>query len=427
MEKRENRSQSSPGTGTGSRNTVKSRYHKLVWLFIPFLLMVALSCSEQDQGLLETQLAQVKDTAIIVMQTEAPPLQTQLAEAAQTALAEGKKAAGTQLKRLEETEVARLKTEVATRLFGATDTPIPPAEKPVLDYFALGDSIASGHGLGDKGEACRRSYLSYPYKVALSQSLSPYYMVRFPDSHFLACSGATAVSNASCSGDNRYKCFQNQFDDMLALLQDDRPTLVSITIGANDFNWTDIDSTARHLSDTLDVYMEWANGVSAGVADVLRANLGPLLEQHPNVTVVITTVHNPFNRKSYFFLAPINSITCNDRWFTASCYEKTERGVDSLNHAIVVNVWAKLGRPDRMRIASINTAFHNHASDCGFARVAETWIQSPGDASFNSFPIVPDWLRNQVVDLLIWKGDCFHPNEKGAQAYADAVIKAFLK
>jgi hypothetical protein len=34
-----------------------------------------------------------------------------------------------------------------------------------IDYFALGDSVASGHGLRDDGKACRRSDKAYPYQV----------------------------------------------------------------------------------------------------------------------------------------------------------------------------------------------------------------------------------------------------------------------
>jgi len=55
-------------------------------------------------------------------------------------------------------------------------TPVPtaaaprtgePAGRAKIDYFALGDSVASGHGLRDDEAPCRRSLQrAYPAKVA---------------------------------------------------------------------------------------------------------------------------------------------------------------------------------------------------------------------------------------------------------------------
>lgn len=61
-----------------------------------------------------------------------------------------------------------------------------------IDYFALGDSIAAGHGLLDTGEPCRRSRYSYPYRVALELKRE-YGNVNFPPEHHLACTGARAT------------------------------------------------------------------------------------------------------------------------------------------------------------------------------------------------------------------------------------------
>ena len=34
-----------------------------------------------------------------------------------------------------------------------------------IEYFAMGDSVASGYGLDDDGTACRQSRLAYPWLV----------------------------------------------------------------------------------------------------------------------------------------------------------------------------------------------------------------------------------------------------------------------
>jgi hypothetical protein len=57
---------------------------------------------------------------------------------------------------------------------------------PVIDYFALGDSVASGHGLNDDGSACRRSSDAYP-RLVEDLLLERYHVVNL---HFYACSGA---------------------------------------------------------------------------------------------------------------------------------------------------------------------------------------------------------------------------------------------
>jgi hypothetical protein len=56
---------------------------------------------------------------------------------------------------------------------------------------------------------------------------------------------------------------------------------------------------------------------------------------------------------------------------------------------------------------------------CGFAEPPgkdETWIQYPGQPGINGQ--VPVWMRLITGERY---GDCFHPNELGAIAIADAV------
>ena len=148
-------------------------------------------------------------------------------------------------------------------------TSVAAAAKEPLDYFALGDSIAAGHGLMDDETPCRRSALSYPYKVL--DTLWSKYTVSFPTNpnlktnHFLACSGATAAEPSKAAlAENRHKWLHNQFVDMMPLIRDDRLTLVSITIGANDFEWLDIPPVMSHLWEPDDRYKGWVGDVVRG-------------------------------------------------------------------------------------------------------------------------------------------------------------------
>jgi lysophospholipase L1-like esterase len=88
-------------------------------------------------------------------------------------------------------------------------------------YFALGDSIAAGAGLPLYGDAegddnaCRRSPESYPALIAADRNLV-YVQV--------ACSGATS---------------HDVFSQLDEAYREGTPSVVTITVGANDLNWID--------------------------------------------------------------------------------------------------------------------------------------------------------------------------------------------
>src|SRR6188472_1396199 len=73
----------------------------------------------------------------------------------------------------------------------APNRAVGAAEKPAVEYFALGDSIASGHGLQGAQGNCLQSSHAYPYKVR--DILATQYTVKFPASHHLACSGSSSA------------------------------------------------------------------------------------------------------------------------------------------------------------------------------------------------------------------------------------------
>jgi len=431
---------------------MKSKY-VIVSLFAGalWIVLALIACTPEDQRIIETELARGASTAVVMAQTQAAdavqtgiivaqtqaadviktgaagaqtqaaPLQTKVAQAAQTALAEQMHHAETQAASIQQTAVAEL-TRLAPAPGGAT-----------IHYFALGDSIASGHGLMDDGTPCHRSHLGYPYKVA--ELLKPHFQeIRYT---ILACSGATAgypVLDEKCDCFNkncacRFKWLRNQVDEMLTQMPDDRPVLVTINIGANDFGWTEVGNLLPHIRDNADEYLPWVNGVSEGVARELRQDILPRLLEHPNVYVVITDLYNPFNRSSKLLSVPLLGLQpCDKLIGQLDCYERTEYGVQSLNNALVLDVFVLLGRPSRLRVTNVNPKFYGHESpqpQCGGSApdVPETWIQYPGQPGVNGR--VLDFMRDYITHEEF--GDCFHPNEKGAQTYAEAVMEQFLR
>jgi lysophospholipase L1-like esterase len=379
-------------------------------LLIAYIILAA-GCTPEQQNEVQSKLAGAAKTA-------AAYAQTQVVKVGQTAVADGLKQAQTKAAVVKDTLAAQLSTEAAR----VVSTVIPPDQKGnVLDYFALGDSIASGYGLMDDGSACHRSKLSYPY-IVLDELEKRYDQVNFL---FLACSGATAGEpDAATLAMDRYKWFRNQVDEVLRRLSS-RPTLITINIGANDLRWSDPGVILPHLVENGDKYLDWVSSISDTVAGELRAQLVRLANGHPNVMVLVTNLYNPFNNQSVFFSLPP---ACTDILNTLDCYQRAYYEVSGLNNALVLDVYVPLGRPAWLRVVPVEPLFDGHAAPspyCGDAApgVNDTWIQYPGDPNSNGdVPLVMNLLVTHNEH-----GDCFHPNEKGAAAIANIVNEYALK
>jgi lysophospholipase L1-like esterase len=255
----------------------------------------------------------------------------------------------------------------------------------------------------DAGGACRRSAAAYPHRVRelIEQRRA---VARF---RFLACAGARAASGA--------RSLRHQVDTALRSLSG-RPALVSLTIGANDTDWSEIPLTYARLRDPDAAgFASWAREVAAGVRAAVAKQLRRLLAR-PNVRVVLTDYFNPVNPQSLLFGPPI---PCAD---PGACYARTELIVDELNEALRA-LPGDLRARRRIVVAGVHDAFRGHESpgpECGIGApgVAETWIQYPSDPASNSNPALPPGVPGP------WLGDCFHPNALGAAAIAAAVDRA---
>ena len=289
--------------------------------------------------------------------------------------------------------------------------PKPPSPQEI-DYFALGDSVAAGHGLHDNKTECRQSAHAYPFHVH-RELQKRYKKVNFPlepfRSHFLACSGATTTEPKQQRRDLT-KWFHDQVK--LALVRiSDRPTLVSITIGAIDFGWSDLGFWASTYYDTDVEYVTKIEDITKKVKQSVKDEVRRLLSKR-NVAVVITQYYNPMNSTSLFYG---NGLLCRE------CHLRTDALVRILNTAFaeIQDELIKEGvsEPQRLQIALVYEVFRGRESpqpECGTSdpSTSKTWIQYVHDPNSNSNP------------LPSWNGDCFHPRENGAAALARAVDEA---
>jgi lysophospholipase L1-like esterase len=258
-----------------------------------------------------------------------------------------------------------------------------------IDYFALGDSVASGLGLADDETACRQSMLAYPW--LLYERLQETFVVQ--QFNHLACSGTTTGS------------LDRQVSEVLSRLSA-HPTLLTLTVGANDFGWSNVFAFAQNLCTPEDeVFDVWIEGVAQMVEDNLVGQLGRLLA-YPQVEVILTDYYNPTNTSGAFWER------VHPRCLFINVHDRSEDIVHVLNAAIM-QAWQRMGSPPFVQVATVHDAFRGHESPrpwCGTAPpdVNETWIQYPTDPDSNATPV---------------GGACFHPNRAGARQFAEAVTR----
>lgn len=277
----------------------------------------------------------------------------------------------------------------------------------ILAYYDLGDSVASGHGLeGDSGEGCRQSPGAYPRFVASLLSNDQRFKERYAkvlDRGPIACSG------------KKSRDLWEQVDAVLAdwlELRDKNQTvaLVSITIGANDFDWANLILSGqlnKLLCGPDKEFNKRVKKVTTGVRVNVQDQIQRLVDEE-DVYVIVTNYHNPFNTKSDVIpLGGAYPCPTKPKLSLSQLYNRTEIGTHQLNSALKMAI--KPHPKERVKIDSvIHASFHGRESPqpwCGDNPPDEddTWIQ------------FPEILGGEEG----W--DCFHPNSRGADAYAQAV------
>ncbi len=321
---------------------------------------------------------------------------------------------------------------VALRLPGAGRSTAKIASRNQVDgtlrYYALGDSVASGHGLLDDGPPCRQSMHGYPFLLADKlREARPDLSIVFPGDmrHLLACS-------LSLSGNEGPHDLGQQVDELIVSIgpSTEQAVLVTITSGMNDI-WGDAARFGELLLSILampdSVYVEWLESTIGVIAPNISHAVRRILHLGPNVAVVVSGYYNPIN--PLFLSSPldpylglINSplvslwrafqAVCRER----DCYARTNQLIEALNTGLRVAV-TEVGSDWARFDDSLYYAFKGHESVCGLEPVdaGETWVQSPVDRESNSLGSV--FGRPEFVGL----GDCIHPNTRGAHAIADSL------
>jgi len=323
---------------------------------------------------------------------------------------------------------------------------------PKLVYYALGDSIASGHGLpGGTGRTpgtCQVSPNAYPsFVFQLLQTYLPQYSSSFVP---LACSGAKSFTTSQ-----RTAPLTDLPQQVAAVLQNEpfppgQTTLVSLTVGADDFDFQAEVENPLHICASDDQFMQWVNDTIGGPSNNPSQGVHPslthwlkMLLEDDHTFVVLTDYFNPFNTASHYFKI-LREEELVGRGASLAfpddvLWERTDRVINNLNVAIA-SVAQQSG--SRVLVASLHDTFVNHESampDCG---------DSPPDASTTLIQYPSFSLRSALdeVELLIAScidpitcpltlleaaglidsllnqlqvgDDCFHPNAEGAAAYA---------
>lgn len=327
-----------------------------------------------------------------------------------------------------------------------------------IQYYALGDSVASGHGLGaDCVDTCLRSYRAYPFRLAAFLQNDGYSV----ETHHFACSGAT--SSGSISAAQREKTLGFQVEEVLKdLPPNDPPTLVTITIGANDFHWLEQDFLQKLTAQSDAAFESELTNISKQIRTNVISQVNKLLDANPNLGIVITDYYNPFDPTTLFgesWIDLVNPMRLAQTWswwfptkatknylqaryfglplvdtvlgatlgieLKAELYQivaRMDRVISAVNGALSL-VSKNSTDPRRVqKTSTIRQAFSIHPATCLFPLDgATTWIQNPLALESNSVRCV------SKIDALQGFGDCIHPNATGAESIAAESLNPTLR
>lgn len=241
------------------------------------------------------------------------------------------------------------------------------APKP---YVALGDSVAAGIGLPEYSDssACNRTTQSYPNILA---DAGNYQLTN------LSCSGATIEQGIDGAQTVQGLSLPAQLD---ALSELPKPTLITITIGANDINWTKL----------LRCYTEDCASETSQAED--RKLLGLLMPELGRVLLEINTRYDFSPPRvlltGYYNIASTSNENCSDT-----------NGIAAAEKTYISEVISLLNKTIEVSAAGYEFAtyvpidFANHELCAN-----EPWIQG---------------IRDKAP---------FHPNETGHKAIASQLM-----
>jgi lysophospholipase L1-like esterase len=300
-----------------------------------------------------------------------------------------------------------------------------------LRYVALGDSIASGHGLGTTltdpsgRPSCQRSAGDSPARDAYTDDVrnwlatpkhSPLGFLPRPESYRkLACSGATVGGVAS-----------DQLPSADAWLGT-APSIATITAGANDFDFT---NPARYVQAfnpfTYDQFVAFRSAAATMVTDRLAVVLHSLGHGRTQRFIAVTTYYNPFNARSVIYDQLLVWVLCSlpigDR---PPCSQVIQDTLDVLNASIANAVRryeasATAGDARVALVGEVDAAFNT--GDRRQTHAAPEPFCGDAPPSFDDSYIQAERTGQLDVSNPPQTGnDCFHPNPTGHLAIAELV------
>ena len=286
------------------------------------------------------------------------------------------------------------------------DVLAPPRSDLVL---AMGDSIASGHGLERRDyfgfDACWRDS-DGAYAAQVTSSLEADGIDR--QLAVVACSGARVadLSTDRVTGGPRG---MGGARTQLEWAVDSNPGLITLTIGANDLRFD--------RPDEFFVRGVFQAEVARARIDAMEADLAVLLKRlvmGTDARVVLTTLHNPTSTD------PHGVAGCRGECFA----DVVDSVVVDFNQA-VRRVAAR--HPTRVVVADASDAFVGHGAPNGRG---PDWLRAGGGWLTSRLPIPTRGVHpfcqrgHEAGDTWINAADCVHPNGEGHEAYAAAVLEA---
>jgi lysophospholipase L1-like esterase len=243
------------------------------------------------------------------------------------------------------------------------------------NYVALGDSVSAGVGLETYSDssACDRTNQSYPNLVSstLGFNLTN-----------LSCSGATIPSGILGQQDVNNLNLTPQLNQ---LFTEPKPTLISLTIGANDIGWTNFISKCYAGVCGSDADTAAVNSTLAVMSGNLKTTLNDIQNNYKtNIPDVIVT--------SYYQVFPAT--------FVNNCTDMTGINATELG-------WL------RSQQQSLNSAIQNTVAGYSFIKFAN--INFTGHELCTS----DSWVQG------LNDGAPFHPTDDGQKEFANQIISTY--
>lgn len=278
-------------------------------------------------------------------------------------------------------------------------------------YLALGDSIATGHGL-DRWDYLGRDRCWRAEGAAYARHVTDGLAERGVDvrRHIVACSGAFLEDLATdVLGGGPDGVVPDDRATQLDWAVRTNPGLITLTVGANDLGFVDpSDFIADGGLDTQ------ALATRLTIIEVGLTEIVDLLVDATDATIVVTDYHDPTADN------PHGVDGCREACFASAAEEAV-----GLLSATVRRVVER--HPARVLFADVATPFDGHGAGNGrgpdVSRLGRgplsRFLPAPA-RGVSSYCAKGDHDNDTWVNAL----DCVHPNGEGQEAYAEAVLAA---